>query len=247
MGEYVRSTRHPFACLVFLVPLLAGYEYGVHWLGGDRPDLLRNGADAWLRWGLLQYGLEQHWVAPLIVIGLFTIWSLYRWSDRPSSPFTTAFGMIIESGAFAAVLWAISVNFNPLLDRLGIHLSVQPGSLADSAQARLLVRYVGAGIYEEVIFRLGLFSAVYLLLRVTLLPRVVAGLLAAVIAAILFAAAHHFGPGGEHPVVPIRFAFRALAGFYFTMLYVTRGFGIAVGAHAGYDVLVGLGTASATG
>ena len=239
MGEYVRSTRHPFACLVFLVPLLAGYEYGVHWLGGERPDSMRNGADAWLRWGLGQYGLDQLWIAPLIVIGIFTMWSLARWGDRPKAPFTTAFGMILESGAFAAILWAVSVNFRPLLDRFGIALAIEGGPLAESAQARLLVRYVGAGIYEEVIFRLGLFTAIYLLLRVALLPRVLAGLLSAIVAAILFAAAHHIGSAGE-PVVPIRFVFRALAGFYFTTLYVTRGFGIAVGAHAGYDVLVGL-------
>ena len=35
-------------------------------------------------------------------------------------------------------------------------------------------------------------------------------------------------------------AFRAAAGLYFTCLYVGRGFGVAVGAHAGYDVLVGV-------
>ena len=29
-------------------------------------------------------------------------------------------------------------------------------------------------------------------------------------------------------------------GLFFTALFVGRGFGIAVGAHAGYDVLVGL-------
>ena len=34
--------------------------------------------------------------------------------------------------------------------------------------------------------------------------------------------------------------FRSVAGLYFTWVYHARGFGIAVGAHAGYDVLVGL-------
>ena len=43
------------------------------------------------------------------------------------------------------------------------------------------------------------------------------------------------------PVLPpgVRL-FRTLAGLYFAWLYCVRGFGIAVGAHAGYDVLVGL-------
>lgn len=244
MGEYVRSTRHPFACLLFLLPLVAGYEAGVMWLGGDRPDALRNGADAWLRWGLDQYGFDKLWVAPLAVIGLFALWTLYRWRDRPESPFATGFGMIIESAAFAALLWAVSVNFRPILDRFGIELSAGAGSLAESAQARMLVRYVGAGIYEEVIFRLGLFTSIYLLFRVALLPKFLAAGLAAAAGSLLFAAAHHIGSSGE-PLVPLRFAFRTLAGLYFTLLYISRGFGIAVGAHAGYDVLVGVTVPSA--
>jgi hypothetical protein len=36
------------------------------------------------------------------------------------------------------------------------------------------------------------------------------------------------------------FVFRTMAGLFFTLLFITRGFGIAVGAHAGYDILVGL-------
>jgi hypothetical protein len=39
------------------------------------------------------------------------------------------------------------------------------------------------------------------------------------------------------------FVFRSAAGLYFTFLFITRGFGIAVGAHAGYDILVGLNVA----
>jgi membrane protease YdiL (CAAX protease family) len=77
------------------------------------------------------------------------------------------------------------------------------------------------------------------LLRAALLPTIIATLLAGIAAALLFAAAHHVGDGGE-PMVPLRFAFRTLAGLFFTCLYVFRGFGIAVGAHAAYDVLVGV-------
>ena len=50
--SYWQSTRHPGPCLLFLAPLLAAYEIGVVKLGGATPLALRNGADAWLRWGL---------------------------------------------------------------------------------------------------------------------------------------------------------------------------------------------------
>jgi hypothetical protein len=36
------------------------------------------------------------------------------------------------------------------------------------------------------------------------------------------------------------FVFRFLAGVFFSVLFVYRGFGIAAGSHAAYDVLLGL-------
>ncbi len=84
-----------------------------------------------------------------------------------------------------------------------------------------------------------MFVGLYTVLRVVRLPKVVAVSLAAVVAALAFAAAHHVGPYGE-PMRADFFVFRTIAGLYFTFLFVARGFGIAVGAHAGYDVLVGV-------
>src|SRR3954452_13902779 len=40
---YFSATRHPLECLLFLLPLLAAYEGGVAWLGGDQADRMRNG------------------------------------------------------------------------------------------------------------------------------------------------------------------------------------------------------------
>ena len=55
----------------------------------------------------------------------------------------------------------------------------------------------------------------------------------------IIAAAHHFGPHGEQPD-GFNFVFRVLAGLVFTLVYRLRGFGVAVGCHACYDVLVGV-------
>jgi hypothetical protein len=77
------------------------------------------------------------------------------------------------------------------------------------------------------------------LLGLAAVPPPAALVAAAAAAAVAFAAAHHVGPTGEE-LVPARFLFRVTAGLYFTTLYVARGFGVAVGTHAGYDVLVGV-------
>lgn len=235
MTTYFSSTRHPWACLVFLLPLLLLYEGGVLAFGGSDPSALRNGADVWLRWGLERYGLGQMWVAPLLVVAVLLIRSAANWSSRPGEMVPTFFGMALESVVFAVGLWAVARNFEPLMREAGLPTaSVQ----FQTPAAGQVVTYVGAGIYEEVLFRLGLFSVVCFLLRAVMLPRAVAIALAAFGAAVTFAAAHHLGPSGEE-VVTAKFLFRVAAGLFFTALYVARGFGVAVGAHAGYDVLVG--------
>ncbi|MDB5311633.1 MAG: amino terminal protease self-immunity [Gemmataceae bacterium] len=235
MRNYLQATRHPWASFLFLVPLLAAYEGGLLWLGGDRAAGLRNGADAWLRWALEVFGVGQVFAAPAVVVGVLLLWSWWRWADRPDDPATTWFGMAFESCLFALLLWQFGQNFGLLVDRVGVRMEIT----VQTAQVARVLTYIGAGIYEEVLFRLGLFVGACFVLRVVLLPKVLAVPLAAVAAAVAFAAAHHVGPYGE-PMNAYVFAFRVLAGLFFTALFVGRGFGIAVGAHAGYDVLVGV-------
>jgi hypothetical protein len=235
MRSYFSATRHPWSSFLFLLPLIAAYEGGVLWLGGDRADQLRNGADAWLRWALEAFGANHVLLVPALLILLLLVWSWWRWMDRPVDPVRTWFGMAFESGAWAFALWQFSQNFGPLVERLGITLEIT----IRTATAAKAVTFIGAGIYEEVIFRLGLFTLLFWFLRLVSIPLLFAVLIAAVGAALGFAAAHHIGPYGE-AMNPYVFLFRAIAGLYFTMLFVSRGFGIAVGAHAGYDLLVGL-------
>jgi CAAX prenyl protease-like protein len=232
---YLNATRHPWAALLFLGPLLAAYEGGVLWHGGDRAERLRNGADAWMRWGLDVFGAGHVLAAPLIVLVVLLVWTWWRWEDRPDDPATLFFGTLFESCLFAFLLWQFSRNFGLIVSGLGIPLQI---TVQTQPLAKILT-FIGAGIYEEVLFRLGLFAGLYGLLRVLRLPKLIAVSLAALAAAAAFAAAHHVGPYGE-PVRADFVVFRALAGLYFTLLFVLRGFGIAVGAHAGYDVLVGV-------
>jgi hypothetical protein len=236
MTNYFSATRHPWACLLFLVPLLAAYEGGMLWLGGDQAAQLRNGADTWFRWGLELFGAAHVLAAPVVVLLVMLLWSWWRWSDRPRDPITTFFGIAFESCIFAILLWQFSRNFGLILDGLGVKLQV---TVLTPTQSQRILAFIGAGIYEEVLFRLGLFIGLYCIMRVVMMPMPVAVLLAAFASALAFAAAHHIGPYGE-PVRADWFIFRTCAGLYFTILFVVRGFGIAVGAHVGYDILVGV-------
>lgn len=102
-----------------------------------------------------------------------------------------------------------------------------------------LVASIGAGIFEEALFRLVLLSLLALLLgRIAVALGVSAKIgvvLAVVASALVFSWFHHFGATAE-PYQANVFLFRALAGVLLGMLFVTRGFAVCVYAHAVYDV-----------
>jgi membrane protease YdiL (CAAX protease family) len=245
--SYVHATRHPLAAVVFVVPLLLFYEFGLHQLDAVPADEIRNGADAWLRGLLQQIGISPIYGAPALLLGVLLGWSLWRREDRPHDFLGLWIGMVIESAAFALGLVCLSQVLFPVMQAVGGILEGPASRLvglamgttsADTAWEQL-IGFVGAGIYEEALFRLLFFSGLLFLLSLIECPRWLGLTIAAAAASALFAAAHNFGPHGE-PFRLVVFIFRSIAGLYFTWIYHVRGYGIAVGAHAGYDVLVGL-------
>ena len=95
----------------------------------------------------------------------------------------------------------------------------------------------GAGFYEEIAFRVGLFGLGALAIKAFFgsLPRVVMISAWALVAAMLFAGWHHVGPLGDAWNLKI-FVFRSACGLVLTAIYVFRGFAPAVWTHALYDV-----------
>ena len=116
-------------------------------------------------------------------------------------------------------------------------------AIGSSGTVRETVSFLGAGVYEELLFRLLLLPMVGWTLRRWGTGRRPSVFLAVVVTSLMFAAAHYIGQHGEALAdIPFWFGllFRFLAGVFFSLLFVYRGFGIAAGTHAGYDILVGL-------
>lgn len=104
-----------------------------------------------------------------------------------------------------------------------------------------LVMSMGAGLYEEIAFRVVLFGLGLKLLKnvawMVPMPRMWLGLGWAIISAIIFSGWHYVGEFGD-PFEPKSFVFRAVCGLVFTLIYHYRGFAPAVWTHALYDVWV---------
>ncbi len=238
-ASYWAATRRPFPSLLLVAPLLVAYEAGVLYLGRGATAALRTGADTWMRNGLTSLGLTDHWLLPLVLCLILMGWQLLKFQDWRFSP-AILVGMIIESGIWAVALVGVSRAIDlafAYLERGGpLLLAANTGEIDRSLYS--LVGFIGAGVYEETLFRLILVPVFFHGLRVLQTPTILASSLAVTGSALLFALAHHAGTPGE-TFTWFAFVFRWMAGVFFAWVFVLRGFGIAVGTHTIYDILVG--------
>ncbi len=97
-----------------------------------------------------------------------------------------------------------------------------------------IVTGIGAGIYEELVFRLILMNVLIILFQNALgFERKSSIMVSVLLSAGLFSAHHHISA----PLNWVEFGFRTAAGVYFAALFAIRGFGITAGTHAFYDII----------
>ncbi len=233
---YWGTTRRPLPCLAFIAPILIAYEAGVFWIGGQSAEVLRTGADAWLRRGLGMFGVTDQGFLPLGLVLAMVAWQAFSPRNWRFSPWSLL-GMAAESLVLAVALVGVSRLLDVGFLALERHAAPPLDSSGGSSLAPL-VGFLGAGIYEEALFRLALIPLLFWTLRILQTPRVLASAAAVTTSALLFSLAHHAGSPGE-TFTWFAFIFRWLAGVYFAWVFVVRGFGVAVGAHTAYDILVG--------
>ena len=143
--------------------------------------------------------------------------------------------MFVESVAWGLLLFAVHYVINGFSANILAAVADQSQTADELAR---LVAFCGAGLYEEFLFRLIMLSAAMAVIRLAGgSPRATA-IVAVVVTSLVFSAAHYkpFMSFGE-PLLLYSFVFRTLAGVFFAVLYLRRGFGIAAGTHAFYDVI----------
>ena len=102
--NYWSATKHPWACLLFVVPLLAIYEVGLFLTSAATPEELRNGADVWLRSALSEIGVSAVYGAPCLIVIVLLAWVLLARQGWPSDRVGVWVGMAAESAAYALLL-----------------------------------------------------------------------------------------------------------------------------------------------
>jgi hypothetical protein len=225
LESYLRLTRGVTVSIAYLLPLLAAYEVGV-WLVGTQ---WRNSAELSLKQVAGVFGATAVWIErALLVVTVVVAVRLAR-RDVPALRLYPLF--LLEASLLALLLGPVA------------SLCVGGAPLERSATAPPAVRVLlslGAGAYEEIVFRFLLLAGGFALLhRGVGLGKAVAFAVALAASALLFSAYHHVGPNGE-PFRAGRFAFRAAAGVVLGTVFALRGLALCAYLHAFYDVICDL-------
>jgi hypothetical protein len=217
---YFQKSELPLHSLVFILPFLIIYEVGKRYYSTDVT------AFVWMQDFLRLCGAYGRHLPALAVVGILLSWHIARkdpWQVAPKH----VLGMVAESIALAIPLFLIGLVASR-------YLPMMPNF--SRAWAGRVVLSIGAGIYEELVFRLAAFALLsFLLVDVFDLPKVWASLLMVVMSSLAFSLYHYWG---YEPFQVRTFAFRTAAGFYFGAVFAFRGFGISAGTHASYDIIV---------
>jgi hypothetical protein len=240
--NYWRAAREPRYSLSFAFPLLLLYEVLAFSLSAGEMVAVRNGADVLLKNLFVavggRAGLGVFTAVVLGAGGAVVLRDLRRSGPARARYFAW---MLAESVGYALVFGLVAGTITGLL------LS---GWLNDGAPALVIVSIpqfdwatrlmisLGAGIYEELLFRVILVSGlVWLGSRVFNWSVTASSTVAVILGALIFAAFHYIGPYGDALELG-SFLFRTVAGLLFSGLYVLRGFGITAWTHALYDVFL---------
>jgi len=214
------ALARPLDALVFLLPLLVFYEVA-SWYARDRVIAFHL-----LRMFFELFGRVGMWAPALAVVVILL--ATHAVSGEPWKVHWSRVGwMYVE-----AVVLAI-----PLLV---LNQAIGLAGLAEPSASRLddVALSVGAGIYEELVFRLILISVVVLIGVDMLRRRASSVAVVAVVLSSLVFAAHHHQPIGTEPFDALRFGFRAACGAYLAIIFWFRGYGLAAGCHASYNIAI---------
>ncbi len=250
--DYSAIIQKPLSILAMLVPLILAYEVGSRLFlsSVETAGVQSIRAHSLLLAFFQDLGIAGRSFPSIALVSALLVWHIVsneRWRIRAAA----VLGMYGES---LALTMPLVVFFGLIQLALGGPGAPPPAVQTDPSnplaalpwQAAAVVS-IGAGIYEEFLFRLIGVSALRLILidlgRIS--PRTGTAI-AVVLAAAAFAAYHDVsGPGGG--VDAFKAASFLAAGLYFGSVFVMRGFGVAVGVHVMYDVcaLILAGKASA--
>ncbi|MGH7523999.1 MAG: CPBP family glutamic-type intramembrane protease [Gemmatimonadales bacterium] len=235
--QYLAESRSPRYAILFAVPLWIAYETMAWLLSTPGGPGVRNGADVLLKAPFVRLAGTRGVIGFEVFLLAIAAWLVVRdWRRHPGPLRIGVFGIMALEAAVLALIVGVVLRYATATLLHYFTLS-SPAGLGTSTQ---LMVSLGAGIYEELLFRVILVGGLSWLAGRAFgwSPRG-AAIFAVLVSALLFSAFHYVGAYGDTLRLS-SFLFRLLAGLVFSTLYVVRGFGITAWTHTLYDIAVTL-------
>jgi len=230
LKQYYEDSRDLFTSIVLVIPLFIIYQIGVLTTGGVRngvdfvSDLMWLAADNSL-WGYLGINVG---IRVAFFVGLFLL--------REKGTFKPKiWPWVVAESTIYALLLGTGVIF--LMSSLGLDALLSTGGDGGGVLTSIVLS-LGAGLYEEIVFRLILMGGMFWVgTNVAKLPTWVAALGALILSSLIFSGIHYVGSMGDTFALG-SFVFRFFAGVLLAGIFYLRGFAVAVYTHAIYDIIV---------
>lgn len=231
LKTYHRQSRETFTSLVLILPLLIAYQIGLLFTGG-----VKNGADfvSGLLLALVGGDFGLYFAVNVAALAVFVG---VAWAMRKKGKFNPKLWLYVtaESTLYAAFFGSVIIT---LMQYLQLDVLLASGVFSKASVLDKVVLSLGAGVYEELVFRGILLGGLFVFFKRTAKWKDwTAGLVAIVISSFVFSGIHHVGPLAESFEMGA-FVFRFLAGVLFAVIYYVRGLAVAVFTHAFYDLWV---------
>ena len=238
--SYWRLSRSPRYSILFAFPLLLAYEVTARAITHGETGV-RNGADVILKSLFVWLGGRDGVLIFDLLLGAIGAYLVLRDRRKSGEPLRVGVFllMLAESCGLALLFGFVASALTSLVLRGPTALAI--GGARLDLPTQLMVS-LGAGIYEELLFRVILVSGLVLLARRAFgWGTGAANTFAVVVGALIFSAFHYIGAYGDQLQLA-SFVFRMIAGLLFSGLYVLRGYGVTAWTHSLYDIFLSLAT-----
>ena len=228
--SYWKVTKNIYYSLLFIFPMLFLYEM-LCWIQfSGKAAEIRNGADVFLRQFIMGFGKHSESIYGLLLIIVFfgIIFFNRNVLNKGHIKFTFLLYMLAES-----LLWSLG-----FLILMSISEKIILSILERNIIPEQFYLAIGAGIWEELLFRVCAIGLCLSLLRkIIKYSGIFSALIAILFAAVLFSLFHYIGPFGDIFTYK-SFYIRTWAGIFLGSLYLFRGLGITVYTHIFYDMAI---------
>ena len=230
-NTYFSNTKNILVSLISIFPFVFLYEIICFFYFKDKTYQIRNSADVIIRDFFSLFGSlsDEIYSITLFAILLFIYFINKNNSKKISINYKYLLIMFIEG---------IILGFLLLLLLNDISIFYISETLYQSNLLLNLYLCIGAGIWEEILFRLLLLSSLYRIIKGLFKKQDILALcLSIFLSSILFSSFHYIGSNADIFNVNT-FFIRMFAGVFLGLLYYYRGFGVTVISHISYDFIL---------